>query len=804
MRIEKLCLLSIVMGVLLVSGIEGPAAQEEKDELAARLQELEGKPVCDGLVFTIASVQKEYLVGEPIRLKLTLENRYDREMTLVYDLEHFEFYVKREDGPYRFHLTPMQSILRVEDRIIPPTHFAPEESVTVEALLLWNAQTQQMSFAQPGRYQIRALFGTQLSNEIEVQVAEPPEYAARTLEFLHSLQLERLLDLTDYAKLTAEKLEALRKFFQEAPVTTYDWHLWRSLVRANNCPSLVPQELRGDCWAFGEQLTARLSLEPRFQMEESLQVEPWLAPVTYPLYIMLQLAEPIWSLTVIRPNGEEEVLAKQLEPGPHRFVYTSTDLPGVYRVIGAGIKEARRSGPPAAKEGCPPPPVPPVPTEEQLDFTVELAPVGTAKGPQTKSAFLLGEPIPVRIVLRNRSADPLFSSFSLDPAHGFLQLFVAAEGQPYEPHGAPLLTSSDPILRAVRMGGVLAVGGELEHSEFLQFVEPGTYRVRARLQVGLMRRWDGTYRPVVIDSRELQIQVDSPGWGEQDAFDFLKSANALHTLHPSSTVSVEIPTLLRFLEQYPQSVYAPWVEAALSRSCRESKRYFPQEPVLCPPELLQDELELQLEPLQLETLLGQPVKLELRVRNRSSHAWLGQIPLRFAEGLQLTILDHAKQEERSYRPPTAGWVQPIRLLQAGGEFTVPITVHYEVASLYTPGGLALGRPGEYRLKATARLEPWRSSEVDKRELQSNEALVWVRAPEGAESEAWEFLRGAGLEPYLSAEARLLPAGDEVVRGLQEFLRLFPQSAYRAYVQEGLRALCAVGGSRWLACPSAFL
>ncbi len=214
-----------------------------------------------------------------------------------------------------------------------------------------------------------------------------------------------------------------------------------------------------------------------------------------------------------------------------------------------------------------------------------------------------------------------------------------------------------------------------------------------------------------------------------------------------------------------------------------------------------DELELVVSADEAQILVGQPLKLELRVINKSDRDLSGFFYLAFEAGTLQVLIAPPGQPFALYFPASLRLAETQEkvlrrvTIKAKKEMKAEEFVSYDVQTQ----DFAFPKAGDYRLKAILAYEP-----KDKKQLESGEIKVTVLEPEGKEKEALKFIVDNQLKPFLTPEAVLVPpptgkADNDLVKQLQEFLRKFPESAYVPYVLLGTVTLCRGREEKLPAC-----
>ncbi len=208
------------------------------------------------------------------------------------------------------------------------------------------------------------------------------------------------------------------------------------------------------------------------------------------------------------------------------------------------------------------------------------------------------------------------------------------------------------------------------------------------------------------------------------------------------------------------------------------------------------QLSFAIKPDKTQLLVGEPLKIQMVVRNEAQDDLKLQFHLGFGCTNDLSAAisnDGGKtfqpyismatligQRELCLVPPFA--------LKSGEERKGEEFIGFHVASLdpttnKLEGDFAFPKAGKYQLKMALTPRPLTGV------LESNVVEVEVVEPQGKDKEALQFIVDNQLKPFLTPEAVLFPVTDETVQKLQDFLEKFKESTYAPYVQVGLDAIC---------------
>lgn len=217
-------------------------------------------------------------------------------------------------------------------------------------------------------------------------------------------------------------------------------------------------------------------------------------------------------------------------------------------------------------------------------------------------------------------------------------------------------------------------------------------------------------------------------------------------------------------------------------------------------------LELSLSVSKESFLVGEPVKIQMQVRNETKDELKLQFHLGFGCTNDLSAAI-SSDEGKTFQPYTSMatligqrefcLVPPFTLKSGeerkGEEFISFHVVSVDFMTNKVEGDFAFPKAGKYQVKMTLTPRPLTGI------LESNVVEVEVVEPEGKDNEALQFIVGHQLKPFLTPEARLFPVTDETVQKLQEFLEQFKGSTYAPYVQLGLEAICRGREQEFPAC-----
>jgi hypothetical protein len=201
-----------------------------------------------------------------------------------------------------------------------------------------------------------------------------------------------------------------------------------------------------------------------------------------------------------------------------------------------------------------------------------------------------------------------------------------------------------------------------------------------------------------------------------------------------------------------------------------------------------EKLEFVLATSKTTFLVGEPVKVNFKLTNRSDQILTANFHLRFGlERLKLSIaqgdepphfytsivMKLAAFERRASPKPVT--LQPGQALESS-EF-----VSFDVAR----DQFAFPAEGSYKLKA---IHFFYVQDPSKK-IESNVVEISVSWPIGKDQEALQFILDNKLERFLTPEAKFFDFDNNVVSKLKEFIKGFPGSTYTPFAQLGLTALC---------------
>jgi hypothetical protein len=217
-------------------------------------------------------------------------------------------------------------------------------------------------------------------------------------------------------------------------------------------------------------------------------------------------------------------------------------------------------------------------------------------------------------------------------------------------------------------------------------------------------------------------------------------------------------------------------------------------------------LELSLSVSKKSFLIGEPVKIQMQVRNETKDELKLQFRLGFGCANDL-IAAISSDGGKTFQPYTSMatligqrefcLVPPFTLKSGeerkGEEFIGFHVVSVDFMTNKVEGDFAFPKAGKYQVKMTLTPRPLTGI------LESNVVEVEVVEPEGKDKEALQFIVDNQLKPFLTPEAVLFPVENETIQKLQQFLEKFTDGAYAPYVKVGLEAICRERREQLPAC-----
>ncbi|MCL6641859.1 MAG: hypothetical protein K6T71_00840 [Candidatus Bipolaricaulota bacterium] len=221
-------------------------------------------------------------------------------------------------------------------------------------------------------------------------------------------------------------------------------------------------------------------------------------------------------------------------------------------------------------------------------------------------------------------------------------------------------------------------------------------------------------------------------------------------------------------------------------------------------------------------LVGEPLKIQMRVRNETKNDL--KLQTQFGFGVLNTLSATISSDGgKTFQPYTSRAMLSLvgqpefftvtsLTLEAGEKWKEEEFIGFHVASFdmmtgKLEGDFAFSQAGKYQIKMTLRSYPFveisgQSYPLYDKEILSESNIVEVKVvePKGKDKEALQFIVDNQLKPFLTPEAWRLPVIDETVQKLQQFLEQFPESTYAPYVKLGLEAICKGRREELPACP----
>ena len=198
-------------------------------------------------------------------------------------------------------------------------------------------------------------------------------------------------------------------------------------------------------------------------------------------------------------------------------------------------------------------------------------------------------------------------------------------------------------------------------------------------------------------------------------------------------------------------------------------------------------LVFSITPEKSQLLLGEPLRLQLRVENPSSSPVSGVFQFTFNSGILFLFTAPEGAEFQRFFSQLA----PLRsdatitsdTLEPGGVVEGSLTVSYGVST----SDWIFPTSGSYQLKATLIIDPLDFEQA----LESEVVTVAVVDPTGADADALAFILANNLKPFLTTEAEGFLGLEEAVPKLGELLDTFPTSTYQPYILEALAPLAGL-------------
>jgi hypothetical protein len=460
------------------------------------------------------------------------------------------------------------------------------------------------------------------------------------------------------------------------------------------------------------------------------------------------------------------------------------------------------------------------PPAPQLSFTIKAE----------KTKLLVGEPLKIQMRIRNETGNDLELQTRLSfGCFNTLSVTISRDGgktfQPYTSRATLWLVGQTCWLNLIPL--TLKAGEEWKGEEFISFhvasfdsmsnvegdfafPKAGKYQVKMTLRSftsGEIPRQPYLLldKEILSESNIVEVKVVEPKGKDKEALQFIVDNQLKPFLTPEATffpVTDEVVQKLQeFLEKFPDSPYAPYVQLGLEAICQGRREELPACWNISQEQ--KQPLELSIATDKTKVLVGEPVQLKLKLKNNSDKDLTGVFYLTFLSGTLHVLITPVGQPEFLYWPASLQMAEtaeiPLRLvtLKAGEEVEGKEFISYDVKKK----DFALPAAGKYQLRAEQFFDP---DDLSKK-VESQGIAVEVVDPQSQEDkDALQFIVDKQLKADLTPEASLVPplegrtVNDEV-QLLQEFLKKFPTSTYVPYVLAGLNAICQGRAQELPAC-----
>lgn len=197
-------------------------------------------------------------------------------------------------------------------------------------------------------------------------------------------------------------------------------------------------------------------------------------------------------------------------------------------------------------------------------------------------------------------------------------------------------------------------------------------------------------------------------------------------------------------------------------------------------------LSLTLATDKTTVLVGEPVRIRLRLENRGMTEVSGDFHLAYALDRVRILIAQDGGDFQPYRSRalalaarTKTTAEPVTIAPGAAVEALEF-VSFDVAH----ADFAFPTAGNYRLRAFLLYDHY------SQQLESNTVALSIVEPVGANRDALAFLRANDLEYLLTPEGSLFPMNAAALHQLKMFIDTFPGSAYAAYAQEAFDAICA--------------
>lgn len=199
-----------------------------------------------------------------------------------------------------------------------------------------------------------------------------------------------------------------------------------------------------------------------------------------------------------------------------------------------------------------------------------------------KQRFLIGEPIQLRLTLRNLSKEPQTGTFNIKFGSATLHVFIAKKGDAFTLY----MPQSLRIANRADIGHALITlqpGKKLEEIEFVSFdvnandfamPTVGHYQLKAR-HFFAMPDLSKT-----VESNVIEVEVVEPQGKDKEALQFIVDNKFKPFLTPEAkSFHVENETVVQLQafaeEKFPDSTYAPYVKLGIEAICKTQRERLP-------------------------------------------------------------------------------------------------------------------------------------------------------------------------------------------------------------------------------------
>lgn len=210
-----------------------------------------------------------------------------------------------------------------------------------------------------------------------------------------------------------------------------------------------------------------------------------------------------------------------------------------------------------------------------------------------KTQPLLGEPLKVRLTVRNNTSKEIIGIFPLAYRYDSIQVDISPDGgQTIQVYTSPIMRWARTVLMAPPPPVTLQPQGTIEGEVFISFnVEtnglafPKTGKFWFRMKVGvLVDLWKPTEKVELLESGWIAIEVLEPTQDQdKKAFQFIQEKKLERFLTPEAPFAVEkgddqneiVRQLKALLEKFPNSTYAPYAKLGLEAMCKWREQELP-------------------------------------------------------------------------------------------------------------------------------------------------------------------------------------------------------------------------------------